>query len=93
MRKVLFADFNDLSDYPEAEIRQGIPLGLERDIPALQELREHEQVILDMPGDLQADGYVTYRVIPQGRYWYGVITGNVRYYDELVGSDQAQAAS
>ncbi len=33
MKKHVLADFNDLSDYPEAGIVQGIPLGLEQDIP------------------------------------------------------------
>jgi len=83
MQKTLFADFNDLSDYPEVGIPQGIPLGLEEDIPALRGLTEHEDVILDMPGELQAEGYVTERDIPQGRYWYAIVTGPIRYYDEL----------
>ena len=83
MPKTLFADFNDLSEYPEAGISQGIPLGLEEDIPALQGLVEHEEVMLDMPGELQAEGYVTRRDIPQGHYWYAIVTGPIRYYDEL----------
>ncbi len=81
--KTLFADFNDLSSYPEAGIAQGIPLGLEEDIPALRGLAEHEQVILDMPGELRAEGYVTRRDIPQGHYWYAIVTGPIRYYDEM----------
>jgi len=83
MRTTLFADFNDLSDYPEVGIQQGIPLGLEEDIPALKGLTEHEAVMLDMPGEIQAEGYVTRRDIPQGHYWYAIVTGPIRYYDEL----------
>lgn len=83
MRKTLFADFNDLSDYPEDGISQGIPLGLEEDISELRGLVEREEVILDMPGELQAAGYVTRRDIPQGHYWYAIVTGPIRYYDEL----------
>jgi hypothetical protein len=92
MKKRIFADFNDLSDYPEAGIVQGVPLGLEEDILELQLLQEHEEVILEMPGELQADGYVIYREIPQGRYWYGIVTGRVLYADE-VNADQQQKAS
>lgn len=92
MKKRVFADFNDLSDYTEAGIVQGVPLGLEEDIPELRQLQEHEDVILEMPGELQADGYVTCREIPQGHYWYGVVTGHVLYADELP-ADHGQAAS
>lgn len=92
MKKHVLADFNDLSDYPEAGIVQGIPLGLEEDIPELRHLHDHEEVMLEMPGELQAEGYVTRREIPQGHYWYGVVTGHVLYADE-VPADAHQAAS
>ena len=88
MKKHVLADFNDLSDYPEMGIVQGIPLGLEEDIPDLCQLRDHEEVILDMPGELQADGYVTRRDIPQGHYWYGVVTGHAVYSDEIPSDDR-----
>lgn len=84
MCSTLFADFNDLSEYPGAGISQGISLGLEEDIPALQGLTEHDQVILDMPGELQAEGYVTRRSILQGHCWYAIVTGPIRYYDEVL---------
>jgi hypothetical protein len=93
MKKTVFADFNDLSDYPEADIQQGIPLGLQEDIPELESLTEHEEVILDMPGELQAEGYVTCRQIPQGHYWYGVVTGGIRYHDEIANDKQSSVAS
>ena len=83
MTKRIFADFNDLSDYPEVHIVQGIPLGLEADVPELRSLQEHEEVILDMPGEIQAEGYVTRLELPQGIYWYGVVTGRVVYADEV----------
>jgi len=83
MKKHVFADFNDLSDYPEAGIIQGVPLGLEEDIPELRDLVEQEAVILEMPGELQAEGYVTRRDIAEGHYWYGVVIGPVIYADEM----------
>jgi|GEM_PF-3507547 len=92
MNKQVFADFNDLTDYPEAGIIQGVPLGLEEDIPELRDLVEQEVVTLAMPGEMQAEGYVTRRDIPQGIYWYGVITGPVIYLDELP-ADSHQVAS
>ena len=81
----------DLSDYPDVGIVQGIPLGLAEDIPELRNLTEHETVILVMPGELQAEGYVTQRVLMVGHYWYGVVTGQVIYADEM--SSNYQAAS
>jgi hypothetical protein len=93
MKQRVFADFNDLSDYPEAGIVQGIPLGLEEDIPELRQLHEHEVVILEMPGELQADGYVTRREMPQGHYWYGVVTGRVLYANEVDVEQQQEAMS
>ena len=89
MPKQVFADFNDLSDYPDMEIVQGIPLGLAEDIPELRGLTEHETVVLVMPGELQADGYVTQRILNVGHYWYGVVTGSVIYADEISFNQQA----
>ena len=93
MNKQVFADFNDLSDYPEVGIVQGIPLGLEEDIPELRLLQEHEEVVLAMPGELQAAGYVTRRVIPQGHFWYGVVTGHVIYLDDVSATPPRAASS
>jgi len=93
MSRRVLADFNDLSDYPELGITQGIPLGLEADIPELRDLREHEEVILEMPGEVQAEGYVTRRELPQGHFWYGVVTGRIVSPDEVPAGDMPAGQS
>jgi len=73
----LIAEFASLQPRPGIVAGEVLLLGREDKRPELRELREHEQVVLIDPGNLRAIGIVVSRQYPDGRYWFGVIRGDV----------------
>jgi hypothetical protein len=71
----LFADFNSLDEDPE--LGRFITLGAESQVEELRGLEDGEHVLLQDPGELEAEAYVVSRTVRNEKWWLGILTGKI----------------
>lgn len=89
MRQV-FADFARLWERPDFGLGLAVPLGREDYSPELAELKDGENVLLVMPGELYAEGVARLIEAHGARWWFGVIESRAAIHD--LAPDQAAPA-
>ena len=80
--KAFLVDFNRVITDSQNQLTDALQLGYQELTPTTRDLEDGDLILVDMPGELQAEARVTQRDDERGRYWYAELVGQVHYYEE-----------